>query len=307
MARKRPLIAAVETYLAVRRAAGFDLRHRGRLLVSFARFADARGDRLVRGTTVEAWAALGSSPAQRERRLQIVVPFAKYARGEDSRHEIPRRHVFSHTERQRPIPFLYTEQQVGRILEEARRLPPRGSLRSRTYETLFGLLAATGLRVSEALALDVGDVTSDGLVIRRTKFRKSRLVPLHPSVASVLNDYVRRRGGSAIGRIFVDGGGNGLRYWQVLYAFGAVLRAAGIGRRPGGPRPLIHSFRHTYAVRAFETCPHDPTRIARHMVALATYLGHVHISSTYWYLQATPKIMADIAEACETFAQEKSR
>jgi integrase len=181
-------------------------------------------------------------------------------------------------------------------------------LRSETYKTLFGLLAATGLRVSEALALKRGDVTADGLVIRMTKFRKSRLVPLHASVVAVLAEYLRRGRRRESDHVFVNDTGEPVHYGQASYAFRSVLRAAGIGPATGGgPRPLLHSLRHTYAVRALESCPHDPARIAHHMVALSTYLGHAHISSTYWYLQATPRIMADITEACEMLVQEGAR
>lgn len=294
----------LRSYLAIRRAAGFELRSWGALLLSFSRFADSRGDKHIKVSTVEAWAALGSSAPQRERRVQTVIPFARFARGEDMLHEIPRRSVFAHDIGRRPTPFLFTDEQVCRLLKEAERLPAPDSVRSHTYRTLFGLLAATGLRISEALALKISDVTADGLLIRMTKFRKSRLVPLHRSVVSAVAHYLRHRRPGVTDHVFVTDIGAPVRYSQASYRFGCMLRAAGIGPgEKGAPRPHIHSLRHTFAVRVLETSPSDPTRIAHHMVALTTYLGHAHVSSTYWYLQATPKVMADIAEACETFVQ----
>ncbi len=300
------IATAVETYLAVRRAAGYQLRDQGALLESFARFADARRDGHVKAATAHAWAALGSTPGARERRLQTLIPFARHARSDDARHEVPAGHLFGHVNR-RPTPFIYTDEPIGQILDQAAKLGPVGSFVSRTYRTLFGLLAVTGLRVSEALALTVSDLAPDGLIIRMTKFRKSRLVPVHPSVAAEIVRHMGYGARAATNHIFTTKPGRPLPYREVWHRFRCILQAAGIGRAPGGPRPTIHSLRHTFAVRALETCPRDPVEIAHHMVALATYLGHVHISSTYWYLQATPRVSADIADACEAFARGRSR
>jgi integrase len=236
-----------------------------------------------------------------------VIRLATFARNEDERHEVPARHVFSRCPNFRPRPFIFTDEQVCRLIEGTKKLPPAGGWRPQTYRVLFGLLAATGLRISEALALTVNDLTEDGLIIRLTKFRKSRLVPLHPSVRAELARHLQHRRARHGERIFVNELGEAIRYGHAQYAFSCALRAAGIEASPRGPRPRIHSFRHTFAVRALEGCPHDPTRIAHHMVALATYLGHVHVSSTYWYLEATPKIMGDIAQACETLVQSEAQ
>jgi integrase len=305
MARMSPMIDdLVGSYLAVRRAAGYVLKNDENHLTGFARFADARRDEHIKSSTAEGWAKLARSPAQRERRLQAVIRLAAYARKEDDRHEVPRRNSFSRSTHRRPTPFIFTEKQIRRLLDAVDKLPPPGSRRSSTYQTLFGLLAATGLRISEALALTVNDLTKDGLVIRLTKFRKSRLVPLHPSVRAAVVEHLRSRAARASDAVFVNDAGEAIRYSHVEYAFRRALRAAGIERRPGQPRPRIHSLRHTFAVRALETCPHDPARIAHHMVALATYLGHAHLSSTYWYLQATPKVMGDIADACDALVRD---
>jgi integrase/recombinase XerD len=296
-------------YLALRHASGYQLLCQGGLLMSFGRFADARGDRYVKISTAQKWAALGRTPPQRERRYQLIIRFAKYVREEDSRHEVPLPHVFCHYVPRR-TPFIFTPEQLRRIIEQAGKLPPNGDpLRPHTYRTLFGLLAATGCRVSESLALTLSDLTADGLIVRRTKFRKSRLIPLHASASQALDQYLQRRLPFGGQHVFVTKQGGPVPYERVLRAFHRVLRTVGIDLRSGRPRPerpLIHSIRHAFAVRALETCPHDPMRIARHMVALSTYLGHASVSSTYWYLQATPRVMADVADACEALVHREA-
>ena len=169
------------------------------------------------------------------------------------------------------------------------------------YSTLFGLLAATGMRISEALALRLDDVTADGLIIRQTKFQKSRLLPLHDTTQRALDEYlsVRARLGTLDRRTvhLHNGQGASLRYC------GGRLPATGpvdwSERRARSAGPRIHDLRHTFAVRSLEQCPHDREAVARHVVALSTYLGHAHVTDTYWYLQATPILMGQIAEAGE--------
>ena len=176
----------VEAYLNVRRAAGFRLRSAEALLRSYARFASHRGEDYVRTQTTLDWATLTSSPQQRGRRLEAVRIFARYAQAEDARHELPPAGLFGVC-RPAPIaPFIFSPEQLHQLLERAASLPPVGSLRPWTYCTLLSLLAVTGLRISEALALRFDDLTPDGLIVRETKFRKSRLLLLHPSTAAGL-------------------------------------------------------------------------------------------------------------------------
>ena len=179
------LTRALDGYLSVRRAAGFELTVDEGLLRNFTRFATARADTHVRRQTAIAWATAAPSPSQRERRLGMVRRFVDHARAEDPAHEPVPRHVFAH-HRTRPVPYILSATELQQLLDATARLRPAGSLRPRTYYTLFGLLAATGLRISEARQLVLDDVTTDGLVIRKTKFRKSRLVPLHETTAAAL-------------------------------------------------------------------------------------------------------------------------
>ena len=174
------------------------------------------------------------------------------------------------------------------------------------YTTLLGLIAATGLRVSEALDLRFTDVQTDGvLLIRRTKFGKSRLVPLHPTVAAVLNHYLDRRRGLPVtdDHVFLSAGNRRISASMVNYTFRRVVRLAGIAR--ARTRPCrIHDLRHTFATRALEKCSTGREPVSRHFVSLATYMGHTDIVHTYWYLEATPELMTDIATAAEALIAE---
>jgi integrase/recombinase XerD len=166
------LTRAVETYLAVRRAAGFALRCEGSHLKSFAAFSEVRKQHYVSNEVAIEWAGLAQSMPQRARRLGIVIRLARYLRAEDQRHEVPPA-VFGAERLPRSAPYILTAEQIRQLIEAASRTRPR--LARATYSTLFSLLACTGLRVSEATRLQLDDITPDGLVIRRTKFRKSRL------------------------------------------------------------------------------------------------------------------------------------
>jgi integrase len=150
------------------------------------------------------------------------------------------------------------------------------------------LVAACGLRISEALALQIDDIRPDGLSIRETKFRKSRLVPLHPTTAQQLTLYLDRRQqlAGAETRVFVSLRRKPLRYPTVNETFLFLLRKLGLRAGPGQPGPRLHDARHTFASRALENSPDGPSRITKHMLALSTYLGHAHIADTYWYLQS---------------------
>ncbi len=293
------LMRAVDSYLQVRRALGFRLRADEYLLRSFARFASARNDTHVRASVAIEWAALGSSPEQRARRLQVVALLARHLRAEDERHEQPPDGVFGRARPPRRPPSLFSTAELQRLLEEALRLGPDGSLRPHTYQTLFALLAATGLRISEALALRLKGITPDGLVVRETKFRKQRLVPLHETALAALETYLDRRhhARGADDHVFVSMRGGPIAYPTAYKTFRALVRAIELPRAPRERR--IHDLRHTFAVRALEACPHQRDRVTRHLLALSTYLGHSHVANTYWYLEATPQLMGDISDACE--------
>ena len=291
----------VNAYLALRRAMGFELENDGYLLQAFARWADESGEAHVRTQSAMQWAAAGRTPWQRESRLRAVAKFARHARVEDPRHEVPPTSVFGFRH-MRPVPYIYSPQEVQRLLDAASRLAPTWPLRPQVFTTLFGLLASTGLRVSEALNLRFDDVTADGLLIRQTKFKKTRLVPLHPSTAAELGRFLdrRRRVDARSDYLFVSPNGGRLAYTTVRTWFTRLARDAGLpSRRMKGPR--IHDLRHTFAVRALEASPDGASQVGRHVRALSTYLGHVRLADTCWYLHATPQLMRGVADACERF------
>jgi integrase len=296
------MIKAIETYLAMRRTTGFTLSNAEYLLRSFASFATHQKQTHIRTATVIQWAGQARSVAQRHVRYQTVCLLAQYLRVEDRRHESPPTNYFGYRKVRR-VPHIYSCDEIESLVLAAKRLPSFNSLRSETYATLISLLAATGLRISEALHLLVSDITADGLLIRKTKFQKTRLVPLHETAWTGLSRYLMHRQEMRIGgdQVFVSDEGQPLVYWRVHDVFRNLLKSAGI-KPSRGRWPRIHELRHTFAVRALESSPTGRQRIGQHMLALATYLGHVNINSTYWYLETTPELLRSIAVVTEDFA-----
>jgi integrase len=297
------MIAAIETYLAVRRAAGFTLSNTEYLLRSFASFATDQKQTHIRTATAIHWASQARSVAQRHTRYQTVRLLAQYLCVEDSRHESLPTNYFGYRKTRR-VPHIYSRGEIEGLVLAAKRIPSFNSLRPKTYATLISLLAATGLRISEALHLLVSDITPDGLLIRKTKFQKTRLVPLHDTAVTELARYLTHRQEMRSGgdHVFVSDDGQPLVYWKIHSVFRTLLKSAGI-KPSRGRWPRIHELRHTFAVRALESSPTGRQRIGQHMLALATYLGHVNINTTYWYLETTPELLRDIAVVTENFVQ----
>ncbi|MGA8170812.1 MAG: tyrosine-type recombinase/integrase [Methylocystis sp.] len=294
------MLKAIEAYLALRRATGFAMLSAEFLLKSFADFAAERKQTHVQAQSAIDWAARGPTVAQRDARLKAVCRFVRHVRVEDARHELPPLNHFGARKRRRS-PHIYSAAEITRLIEAALRLRPKGGLRSQTYATLIALLSVTGLRISEALKLTVADVTRDGLLIRETKFRKTRLAPLHDTAAAGLQRYLaRRRPRSETDLVFVDASGLPLRYLRVKETFDRLAERAGV-IAAGKRRPRLHDLRHTFAVRVLQQGPEDRCRTGAHMVALATYMGHVNIYATYWYLEASADLMRDVAAAGEGF------
>ena len=293
------LTTAIDTYVALRKSVGFRFVGEGHMLEHYGRFALARGDTHVRAQRVLEWAALAPSPRTRERRLGVVISFARHAKAEDARHEIPPRHAFARDRRQQMPPYIYPLDKIRFLLDSAMKLEPSGSLRPCTYYTLFGLLACTGLRISEALALRLADFSTDVLVVRGTKFGKSRLVPLHDTAIAALNEYVRKRQRvrSPDDHLFISDHGRPIRYKHAYRIFRRLVVQPS-GNTKVSRRPTIHGLRHTFAVRALESSPNGRDHVGWHIRALSTYLGHVTVASTYWYLRATPQLMRDLADLC---------
>ena len=293
----------VDRYLSLRRSLGFKLRAAERHLRAYAGFAAKRGDTHVRVATAMDWAAAASSPHLRLVWMRDLVKFTHFVKAEDPLHEVPPLEHFRVTY-VRPVPYIYSSDEIARIIGAAKLLPPTYPLRRQVYATLFGLIASTGLRISEALDLRFHSILPESVLrIENTKFRKSRLVALHPTTQNALDEYlhVRRRVAVESDHLFISERGRRLCSSTVNSTFRRILTSAAIAPERFR-RPRIHDLRHTFATRALESCQTKSVAVSRHFVALSTYLGHVDIKSTYWYLEATAKLMADMAAAAETLA-----
>jgi integrase len=293
-------------HVDLHRGLGFRFRTQHGLLRSFVRFAEEHGDIFIHADRALDWASQAPSPPQRRNRLVTVRRFALALHAEEPRHEVAPADALGRATFRRRIPHIYAPDEITGLMEAAAALPPGKLDRPLIYTTLFGLLAATGMRISEALALRLDDITADGLIIRQTKFHKSRLLPLHDTTRSALDRYVlaRRQMASSTETLFVSAKGEVLSDNTVRGVFQRLTRALGLRGKTDRRAPRIHDLRHTFAVRSLEQCGQDPNAVARHIAALTTYLGHAHVTDTYWYLQATPTLMAGIAEVSEAAHRE---
>ena len=309
---------AVEEYLALRQRLGAGLRGVASGLRAFAAFASQEGARHVTIDVALRWATLfeGSQLVTVASRLRMVRVFARWRQAIDPRTEVPPADlVHAHYRRKRP--YLYSDEEVVRLIRAARRLPSAGGLRGQTYATLFGLLAVTGMRVSEAIALDCADVSLDDgvLVIRLTKFRKSRLVPVHASTRVILEDYAANRDRLlprlTTAAFFVSEKGTRITQWAARYTFAKV--SGQIGLRPPirgsryGHGPRLHDLRHRFAVRTLVDWYRAGVDAERALPQLATYLGHVHVNETYWYLEAVPELLELATQRLEEGRKETAR
>jgi len=308
--------AAVQRYLQQRRQLGFALKSPGTELLRFARFADARCHQgaLTQELQLE-WArehVLRTGPVTAARRLEIVRPFAAHYRQFEVDTEVPQSGILGRGHR-RAAPHIYTDQEVRELLEHAGRLTPHGGVRPLMYRTLFGLISAAGLRVSEALKLQVADVDLNGatVTVRQTKFHKSRCLPLHASVVQVLAAYrqVRDRHADPSGNapFFVSRTGGNLPVRTVENVFARMRPRLQWQARGNHVNPRIHDLRHTFAVRRLQRWHEAGASIDHAMFWLCTYLGHTKISDTYWYLTGVPELMDIIGEKFERFALQGVR
>jgi len=299
------LSSHVARYVALHRGLGLKFNGQKRLLELFAEYAETHGDAHLQTRRVQEWCASASSSNSARTRYDTVRRFCTFLNAENPQHEVPPAHAFGRGKRPRPAPYILEPEQVRTIMQASLDLPPKNSISPHTYHCLFGLLAATGLRISEALALQRQDFTGDGLIIRRGKFGKSRLVPLHATTREALADYLALRGklGGNSNDLFVVRTGRPPTTTRVYVVFVRLARELGFRGPPGAHGPRLHDLRHTFAVRSLEACAHDRQAVRRHMAALSAYLGHADVANTYWYLQATPVLMRDIAEANERLFQ----
>jgi site-specific recombinase XerD len=302
----------VEAFLTERQALGFRTTGpNASQLRSFARFFDGtdHNGALTTDLVIE-WAkahARTDGPRAWARRLDTLRPFAAYLLREDPATEFPQTQIFGKSHR-RATPHIYNEEEVLALLGAARHLAPAGGLRPAAYEAFFGLIAATGLRVSEAIKLRCTDVDigSRCLTVRMTKFTKSRHVPFHSTTASALGDYlaVRDRFLSRVAEepFFVATPERSLQSRAVHWTFQKLRGEAGVVARGAYPEVRIHDFRHTFICRRIQRWQADGADIDNAIAALSTYVGHAKISDTYWYLTGIPDLMATAGNRFEDFA-----
>lgn len=288
------LTGHLQDYLRMRRALGFKLTFPGYVLPKFVAYLEAAGADTVSVDLAIAWAGLpvGVQPISLSHRLGAVRGFARYLATIDPATEVPPTGIWPSVAA-RPTPYLFSDADIRALLDAARQLQP--PLRAVTHETVFGLLAACGLRIGEALGLARTDVELDhGLVtIRDAKFGHSRLVPLHPSTTHALRAYITSRDRHcpepASPTFFVSSVGTALAYGTVHKTFTDLTTA--IGLRTASTRPRMHDLRHSFAVRTLINWHRSGVDIEPRMAALSNYLGHVNPSGTYWYLSAAPELM----------------
>lgn len=310
----------VEQFLVERRGLGFSTRNDTCVLRSFAQHVHAAGH--WGPLTLEFmadWARNDShdshDPLTWARRLKKLRTFLRWLQQFEPRTEVPDDSIFGRLP-ERQAPHIFSEAEIVDLLAGARRIGPAPGLRGAVYETLFGLIAATGLRIGEALSLRNGDVDLKGgmLTIRRTKFGKSRQVPMHPSTVEALRRYRWLRD-LAVGPLAEEGsffvGTRGRRQGlplgdsQVHRVFRDLSRQLGWGNRGAHHAPRIHDLRHTFVVRRIVQWQAQGVEIDQAMLSLSTYVGHAMVTNTYWYLSAVPELMAQAAGRFESFAAKR--
>ena len=288
------LAGHVEDYLRLRRALGFKLRFPGQVLPALAAYLEAAGATTVTAELAIAWAGQpqGVHPIVWSHRLGAARGFARYLKTIDPAAEIPPAGVWPATAPRRQ-PVILADGDIARLIQAAGTLNP--PLRAATFEAMLGLIAATGLRLGEAIGLDRADADLEGglLTIRGTKSGLDRLVPLHPTAAAALAGYARRRDQlcpeAATTRFFVSAAGAPVGARAADRAFAQLT--AGLGLRTADRQPRIHDLRHTFAVRQLLAWHRDGADVNAKMPVLSAYLGHVSPAGTYWYLTAVPELM----------------
>jgi integrase len=315
------LAALVERYLTQRRQLGFQLRSPAYSLRSLAEHVRRTRHRGPLTLEVMAeWARQDShrsiDPRTWARRLKHLRSFTRWLQQFEPATEVPDDTIFGRLP-ERQAPHIYSDEEVQQLLAAARQLGPKPGLRGLVYETLFGLIASTGLRLSEALSLSVGDVDLRRglLTIRRTKFAKSRQVPLHLSTMQALSQYRWMRDLAGAGRdddapFFI--GTRGQRFGQAMdghqveRVFAALRSELGWVNRGMHHAPRIHDLRHTFVVRRILLWQQQGIDVDEAMLSLSTYVGHAMVTNTYWYLQAVPELMAIAAKRFESCMPELS-
>lgn len=298
---------AAEEYLRIRRALGFKLETAGRLLPQFVDYLESVGAETITIEHALRWATLPSdaNPIWWGVRLTAVRGLARYLQAIDPAAELPPRALLPvGTGRRRPTPYIYSEAEITALITAAGRWRPR--LSAATLQTLIGLLTVTGMRIGEAIRLDRDDLDLEHrrLVIRNSKFGKSRQLPLHETTIAALHAYLGRRDELRphpdTPALLITATGKRLKRNNVERQFRQLRTQVALAARPGSRPPRIHDIRHTFAVRTMLDSYRDGGNPVARLAQLATYLGHADLAASYWYLSATPDLLALAATRLET-------
>ena len=295
-----PLEQALKDYLGIRRSLGFRLREAERCLRNFVAFLQAEDASYITRELALRWATQSAKaqPFTWAENLRLVRRFAIWYSASEPRTEIPPAGLLPHRYRRKP-PHIYRDEEIERLLRQSQQLPSSKELRAHTFTTLFGLLVVTGMRVSEALGLDRPDVdlVRGILHIRRGKRGKSRYVPVHPSTVAALKKYAETRDhlfpAPAIPAFFLSERARRISGWAARYTFGKLSQQLGfrVPTKGSGRGPRLHDVRHRFAAHTLIHWYRAGLDVERELPKLATYLGHVHVSCTYWYLEAVPELL----------------
>lgn len=294
---------AVDDYLQIRRAVGYRLTGSARLLHNFVSYVEDGGSPFITEKLALDWATKGTDTSVdiQARRLGVVRLFAAYVLSLDPRTEVPRQDLLPYRKK-RYTPYLYSDEEVVALIAATRVLP--GSMKPHTHATVIGLLAVTGMRVGEVIALDRSDVNvrQGLLVVQKAKFGKTRELPLHATTVAALHNYARLRDRQwplpKSRSFFVSNTGTRLHRQNVSLTFALLLEKAGMPSEPRC-RPRIHDLRHSFAIHTLKDWYGAGLDVEAHLPALSTYLGHTCPSSTYWYLRAVPELLCLAAERLE--------
>jgi integrase/recombinase XerD len=301
---------SLDEYLSIRRKLGFKLQRAGKLLQDFVFFIEKEGVSFITVELSLRWATQPTNcqTAWSAARLGIVRGFARYQSMLDSRTEIPSQELLPYRYH-RKSPYIYNNDEVKRLITAAEQLQSPLGWRAATYSTVFGLLAATGMRVGEPIALNRKDVDliNGILLVHLTKFGKSRFVPIHPSTQKALQKYDSLRGKifskPSTDSFFISEQGTRLTNWTVRNTFIKLSRQTGLRGPHDSYGPRLQDFRHSFATKTLLTWYRNGMNVDQHMPELSTYLGHAHVTDTYWYLSAVPELMQQAAMRLE-YAQK---
>ena len=302
----------LDEYLATRRALGASLKLSGRLLKRFTTFAAQHETAFITTELALRWATEPSDahPAQWANRLGMVRRFARYANAVDPRHEVPPQGLLPYRYRRRR-PYIYSDREIADLIAAARQLAGTTGLRSITYATVLALLAVTGMRISEVLNLDRNDVdlVHGVLTVRDGKFGKSRKIPVHESTRLALSRYAVERDRLCPNprdpAFLLAERGTRITEWALRWTFAKLSQQTGL-REPSkshGNGPRLHDMRHRFAIDTLMRWYRDGVDVERQIPRLATWLGHAHVSDTYWYLSATPELMQLAARRLDRVAR----